>query len=73
MLDRVRCRVRVIVRFTVTVRFRSQEALGTETTTVLLSPRRAEWSTQGKVSVRISLWVPRPDKFMGQMYGSPLG
>ena len=42
MLDRVRCRVRVIVRFTVTVRFRSQGALGTETTTVLLSPRRAE-------------------------------
>ena len=53
----------------VKVRIRSQDAAGTETSTLHLSPRRAEWSTQGSMPVRISLWVPRPHNSMGRSSG----
>ena len=69
MLDRVRCRVKVIVRVMIRVRVRSQEALGTEPTPVVLSPRRGEWCPQGWVSVRTSLWVPRPEICKGHPLG----
>ena len=48
-----------MVRCIFRVRIRSQEAPGSEPTEVQLSPRRAEWSGQGRVPVRISLCVPR--------------
>ena len=70
MLDRVRCRVKVIVRVMIRVRVRSQEALGTEPTPVV-SPRRSEWCPQGWMSVRTSLRVPRPDKCKGHPSGRP--
>ena len=38
MLDRVRCRVKVMVGVMIRVRVKSQEALGTEPTTLVLSP-----------------------------------
>ena len=60
-----------MVRVKVRVRLRTQDAPGTETPTVHLSPRRAEWSTQGRVPVRIILWVPRPDYSMGHYSGRP--
>lgn len=44
-----------MVRVMIRVRVRSQEALGTEPTTLVLSPRRGEWCPQGRVSVRTSL------------------
>ena len=65
VIDRFRCRVRVMVMFMVRVRVRSQEALGTELTTVQLSLRVATSSALGRVPVRISLWVPRQT-----LYGS---
>ena len=63
---RVKCTVRVRdwVRFWlavlvgVRVTVRSQEAPGTEPTAVWLSTQRAELRAQGRVLVRISLWVP---------------
>ena len=61
MIDRVRCRVRVMARVMGRVRIRSQETPGTDPTAEHLSPRRAYWSTQRRVPVRIRLWVPRPD------------
>ena len=67
VIDRVRCRVRVRVRFS--VRVMSQEAPGTELTAEKLSPRRFQWSTQGRVPVRISLRVPWPVKCMGHPSG----
>ena len=60
-----------MVRVKVRVRLRTQNAPATETPTVDLSPRRAEWSTQGRVPVRISLWVPIPDNCMGRSSGRP--
>ena len=71
MLDRVRCRVKVTVRVMIRVRVRSQETLSTEPTTVVLSPQRGEWCPQRRVSVRTSLWVPRPDKCMGDTSDRP--
>ena len=71
MLDRVRCRVKVMVRVMIRVTVRFQEPLGTEPTTVVLSPRMGEWCPQGRVSVRTSLWVPRPDKCKGHPSGRP--
>ena len=71
MLDWVRCRVKVMVGVMIRVRVRSQETLGTEPTTVVLSPRRGEWWPQRRVSVRTSLWVPRPDKCKGHPSGRP--
>ena len=53
----------------VSVRVSSQEAPGTEPTRVQLSPRGAELRAQGRVPVRVSLWVPRPDKCMGHWSG----
>ena len=58
---------RVIVR----VRVRSQEAPAAEPRAVQLSPQRAEWITQGRLPVWISLWVLRPDKYMGHPSGRP--
>ena len=69
--DRVMCRLRVMVTVTVRVRFPSQEAPGTEITTIHLSPRSDEWSAQGRVPVRNGLWVPRPDNCMGCFWGRP--
>ena len=63
--DRVRFRVRVMFKVMFRVRVRCQESPDTDPTAEQLSPRRSEWSTQGKVQVRISFWVPRPDKYMG--------
>ena len=63
--------MRVLVRVRVGVRVRSQEAQGTDRTAEALSPRRFEWSTQGRVPVRINLWVPRPDKCMAHPSGRP--
>ena len=52
---RARFRLRFMFRVTVRVRFGSQEALGTDPTAQHLFPRRAVWSTQGRVPVMISL------------------
>ena len=71
MLDWVRCRVKVMVGVMIRVRVRSQETLGTEPTTVVLSQQRGEWCPQGRVSIRTSLWVPRPDKCKGHPLGRP--
>ena len=49
----------------VSIRVRFQDVPGTETIAEQLSPQRAEGSTQGRVLVRISLLVPRPDNCMG--------
>ena len=59
---RVRVRFRCSVRVTVLFMFEisSQEVLDPEPTTVRLSPRRADWSAQGRVLVSISLCIPRP-------------
>ena len=65
MIDGVRCRVSVLVR----VMVRSQEAPGNYPTAEPFSPRRAEWSTQGRVLVRINLWVPSRDTCMGHPLG----
>ena len=69
--DRIRCRLRDMVRVTVRARVRSQEAAHTEPTAEQMSPRKAEWSTQGRVPIRSSLWVPRPDKCVGHPSGRP--
>ena len=63
--DRVRFRLRVLVKFSVTVRVSSQEAPGAEPTAVQWPPRRFQLRTQGRVLVRISLWLPRPHNSMG--------
>ena len=52
---RVWVRLRVLVR--VSVRFRSQEPPDTDPKAVQMFPRRAEWKTQGRVPVMISLWI----------------
>ena len=49
------------VMFGATVR--SRESLGTDPTAEQLSPRWAEWRTQRKVPVRISVWFPLPNKY----------
>ena len=67
----VKCRVSVTVRVTFWVSVRSQEAPGTDTTAEPLSPQRAEWGTLGRVLVRSSLWVSRPDEYMGHPLGRP--
>ena len=67
----VKCRVRVPVRIRCTlrvmdrVRFNSHKAPGMDPTAEQLSLQRAHSSTQGRMPVRISLWVPWPDKCMG--------
>ena len=53
--DRVWVRLRVLVR--VSVRFRCQEPPDTEPKVVQMFPQRAEWKTQGRVPVMISLWI----------------
>ena len=45
--DRIRFQLRVLVRITFRVRIRSQEAPGTESTAVQLSPRWAECTREG--------------------------
>ena len=72
VMVRVRCRVRVMVRVMFRVWVRSQKAPGTEPTAEQLSPCRAEWTTLGRLPVRISLCLPRPDKYMGHTSGQPL-
>ena len=57
---RVRFRCSVRVTFLVMVEISSQEVLDPEPTAVRLSPRRADWSAQGRVLVSISLCIPRP-------------
>ena len=69
--DRVWFRLRVMVRVKVRVRVRSQEAPASELTPEQMSTRRPECSIQGRVLVRISLWVPRLDKCMGHPSGGP--
>ena len=68
---RLRLRLSVPVRGRLTVRVRSQVALGAEPTGVQWSPRRAELRAQGRLRVRISLWLPRPHNSMGTWSGSP--
>ena len=75
VMVRVKCTVRfrdwvrfwlaVLVGVRVTVM--SQEAPGTEPTAVWLSTQRGELRAQGRVLVRISLWVPMPDISMGHL------
>ena len=48
----------------VRVKVRSQKTTGPDPTAEQWSPQRAEWSTHGRMLVRISLWVSRPDKCM---------
>ena len=47
----------------------SQEAPGAEITRVKWPPRRAVLRAQGRVLVRISLWLPRPHNSMGPWLG----
>ena len=67
----VRVIVRVRIKIRVRVNVRSKGAPGAEPTAVQLSPRRAEWSTQGRVPVSISLWFSNPDKYMGHPFCRP--
>ena len=71
--DTVRYTLWIMVKFRVTVRVRvrSQEAPGPDLKTEQLSPRKAEWSTPGRVLVRSSLWVQSSDKCMGHILGRP--
>ena len=60
-----------MLRETVRVRVRSQEAARTEPTAEQMSPRKTQWSTQGRVSVRSSLGLPSPDECGGHRSGRP--
>ena len=64
-IDMVTCTLKVMVMVRVRVRVRSQEAPDTDPTAEQLSPKGAEWSTQRRVPVRSSVWVPRKDKCVG--------
>ena len=57
---RLRFQWRVPIRGRVRVRVRSQEGPGAEPTAGQQSPRMAELRAQGRVLVRISLWLPKP-------------
>ena len=49
----------------------SQDVQGAKHIAVHLSPRRAELRAQGRVLVRVCLWVPRPDNSMGHWLVRP--
>ena len=55
VIDRVRSRLRARVRITVRVRVCPGRLQALTPTSEQLSPQRAEWSTQGRTLVRISL------------------
>ena len=69
MLDTVRLRVRVMFRFTVSVKVQVSE--GSDSTAKQLSSWRPECSTEGRVFIRINLWVPKPDKHKAHPLGRP--
>ena len=60
---------KILVRSSVSVRVRSQDASGSEPTAVQRSPQRAELTAQGSVPVSITIWLPRPHKSMGPWSG----
>ena len=59
------------IRGRVRVRIRSQEAPVAEITAVQWSPRRSEFSAQGRVQFSMSLCLPRPHNSMRPWSGRP--
>ena len=67
----VKCSIRFRLRVLVRGRVRSQEAPGSESTAVQLSPRRAELRAHGRMPIIFSISVPFPDNCMGHWLCRP--
>ena len=68
---RLRLRLLVSFRGRVRVRVSCRETPGAEPIAGQLSPLRAKLRAQGRLLVRINLWLPRPRKSMGPWSGRP--